>query len=115
EIVLITERAQARWIEQKIFASSSWAKSQPARRQHPNKMSAGKKQHVTRNCADALHYTVRAFADLFRRLPSGSTIAKQLPIGVLAENFRRGQPFVLTVGPLHKVRIGFGPASKPRQ
>jgi hypothetical protein len=66
QIVLITERAQARRVEEKVPSANSRTKTQPARGQDPNKMSAGKEQDISRNLADTLDHTVRPLADLLR-------------------------------------------------
>src|SRR5208282_1594155 len=115
QIVLITERAEARRTQQKIFAPSSRAQSQPAGGQHANEVSARKQQYIPFDAADSLDDAIRAFADLFGSFPARRAISKQLPVWALTEDLRRGQAFVFAIVPFHQVGIGHGASSKSRQ
>jgi hypothetical protein len=66
QIVLITKRTQAGWVEQKIPAAGSWAKSQPARGQDPNEVSTGEEQYVPADATDTLDHTIGPLTDLRR-------------------------------------------------
>ena len=88
KIMLIAERAQAGGAQKKVPAFWTRTESQPASSQDANEMPAGEKQYVARNCAKALHHTVRPLSDLFRRFASGAAIPEQLPFGAFAKDLR---------------------------
>jgi hypothetical protein len=67
QIVLIAKRTQARRVQQKILATRSWTKGQPARSQHPNEVSAGEEQYIPLDAAGTVDHVVRPLSDLRRR------------------------------------------------
>src|SRR5271166_2311254 len=84
--VFVAERAQARRVQQKIPACTSRSQPKPTGSQNPKEVAAGKKQHISRNCADAQHYAVRPLADLGRGFPSRTTVPEDIPVGASAKN-----------------------------
>src|SRR5271166_1888199 len=115
KIVFITKCAKAGRTQQEILARASQSERQPAGGQNANEVSVGKQQYVRRNRAETLEYAVRARAYLRRRFAARGAVAEQLPVGMIGVDFGRAQSLILTVVPLHQVRIGFGHPSKSGQ
>src|SRR5260370_30555779 len=113
KIVFVPARAQARRAQQKMPARVSWISPQPPVGENANEVSAGKEQYISRNREHTLNYTVCPLADLRWRFASRRAVAEQLPVWTFCKNLGRTQPLILTVVPLHHVRIGFGHISKP--
>jgi hypothetical protein len=114
KIVFVPDRAQARRAQQKIPARISWISPKPSVCDNANEVSTGKQQHISRNRADTLNYTVCPLADLCWRFSSRGAVAEQLPVWTFRKNLGRTQPLILTVVPFHQVGIGFGRRSKPK-
>jgi hypothetical protein len=115
KIVFVPDGAQTRRTQQQIPARVSWISPKPPIGENANEMSAGKEQYISRNRADTLNYTVCPLANLCWRFASRSAVPEQLPVWTLSKDLGRTQSLILTVVPLHQVRIGFGRSSKPRK
>ena len=71
--MFVTKDAYASGIEEKIV-SAERRKAQPAGSQHPQKMSAGKKQDVTVEGADAFDHGIGASGSLRNGFAAGTTV-----------------------------------------
>src|SRR5580698_918881 len=113
--MLITERAQARRVQQQMLSHAAWAESQPAVGQHPDEMSAGKKEHIAGDCSGTLHHAIRALTYLRRRFATGAAVSEQLPVWTFSQDLGRAQPLIFAVVPFHEIGIGFRKGCEPRQ
>src|ERR1700756_5496325 len=86
QLFLVAHRTQACSAQHEPAGVGRHFKSNPARREDPNEMSAGKNQHVTLDCAYTFDRAVRPCADLARRFSARAAITKQLPIRALPVN-----------------------------
>jgi hypothetical protein len=87
-------------------------KADPTRSQHPNEMSAGKKQHISFNGAHAAHYSVCPCAYLSGRFSSRATMDEQLPVGAFGQDVHCASALVCAVVPFHQVGIHIGHRSE---
>ena len=71
--MFVTKGAYAGRIEEKIV-TAQWRETQPAGSQHPQKMSAGKKQDVTVEGADAFDHGIGASGSLRNGFAAGTAI-----------------------------------------
>src|SRR5262249_27608345 len=104
----------ARGAKQKISAARRF-EPQPASAEHTQKMTAGKKQNLPVNGAQAAHHPVGPRAYLIRRLSAGTTVAKYLPTGTFRKDLGRATAFILTVVPFVQVTIDVRHGSEASQ
>ena len=81
--------------------------SQPAG-EHPQKMPAGKDQHIAFDLAQTAHGAIGPRANLVRRFAVRAAVAEQLPVGVFRMNLRRSKALVIAVVPFDQIGIHFG-------
>ena len=112
--VFIANCAQARRSQHERFAMD-WLHANPSCGQHPEKMTAGKNQHVAAYCADPAHDTISSSCHLLWRFTAGRAIAEQLPVRAFFQDVNRQAAFVLAVVPLNEISIDFSRRSESGQ
>ena len=112
--MLIPQHAQARRPQHQVPSASQWHPC-PSPRENSQKMPAREHQYVPAHRPQFRRHPFRAHRDRIRTLSSRTTIAKQIPSRPFLQNLRGPPPFILSVIPLHKVRIHLRPARKSRQ
>src|SRR5262250_1299360 len=88
---------------------------EPARREHPKKVSAREEQGVPLDRPDPQYHAVGPSADLRGRLPFRAAVAEQLPVGTLRVNLGAGPAFVRAVVPLPEVGLDLRRGTEARQ
>src|SRR5215475_4415396 len=78
-------------------------------------MTAGEKQNVSVNSAQAAHHPVGPRAYLIRRFSTGTTVAEQLPTGTFRKDIGSATAFIFTVVPFVQVTIDFRHSSETSQ
>jgi hypothetical protein len=81
---------------------------QPAGSEYPQKMTAGKNQHIPIDYAHSAHHLIGPSANLIWQFSAGAAIAEQLPARGFCMNLDRSESFVLAVVPFDQFGIGFG-------
>ncbi len=71
----------AAWPSTERVAGRGCVEREPPRRQHAQKMSAGKDQRVAVDLPQASHDAIGPAADVGHRLAAGAAVAEQLPFG----------------------------------
>jgi len=87
QIMVVGKRAQARSAQQEISTSRRF-QPQPTCGQYPKKMPARKNQNVAFDLAHAVNHTIGPRSNRAGRLPSGTTVAEQLPVRALGVDLR---------------------------
>ena len=103
----VTERTEARRAQFEGPAVDRRLEPDPAGGQHPDEMTARKKQHVVLHRAHAAHHAVRARRHLRRRFAAGAAVPEQQPARTLRQDLRGAAPFIFPVVPLHQVGVDF--------
>src|SRR5262249_25994320 len=80
--VLIAHRAEGGRVEHKETARPRLY-PEPARGEHAEEVAAREDQHVPLRGTDAAYHAVGPGPDVFWRLPAGTAVAKELPVGAL--------------------------------
>jgi len=86
QVMFVAKSTEACRAQQKIPASGSRSKAQPACSQHSNEVSAAEDEYILSNLAETPNDTVRALADFCGRLTLRGAIAEQVPVRVVMEN-----------------------------
>src|SRR5215472_13492493 len=103
--MLISQNAETGGVEHKMCAVDGLQRK-PARSQHPEEVSTGKKQHVAIGSAYTLDHTIGARRYLAGGFAPRTTIAEQLPVGIDGEDVRSEPAFIVAVVPFHEIGIG---------
>src|SRR5262245_47306132 len=78
-------------------------------------MPAGKKQHISRHRAQAVHYAIGARGGLGWRFPSRSAVAEQFPAGALRPDLGSAASLIFTIVPFDQILVDFSHGSKTSQ
>ena len=81
-VVFIAERAECCGVEIQQPAGLRLL-AEPAGRQHAQEMAAGKQKHVAVDLARSANDVIGSGRHKSQRLATGTTVAKQLPVGLL--------------------------------
>src|SRR5215510_9536498 len=115
QLVFIAHRTQACRTKHEPLGIYRHFKSNPARRQYPNEMPAGKKQHISRYRAQAVHYAIGPRGGLGWRFPSRSAVAEQFPAGALRPDLGSAASLIFTIVPFDQILVDFSHGSKTSQ
>ena len=85
---------------------------EPPRGDHPQKMAAGKNQHVAGDGPGAIQNAIRPRGDLSGGFTAGAAITKDLPAGASRLNLRQFKPFEIAIIPLDQIMIHHGSAAE---
>ena len=113
-VVFIAERAEARSAQQETPATRR-VEAEPASGEHPQEMSARKKQHVAFDRTHPAHDAVGSRADLARRLSSGAAVTEQFPVWSLGMDLSRAAALIVAVIPFDQVGVDFSRSPKAGQ
>ena len=112
--MLVAEDADARRAEPEETPLGR-SKAEPARRQHPKDMAAGKHDRLVIRCAKAPNDAIGAGADLAWLLAVRAPVAEQAPAGAVGEDLAALAPLVVAVVPFEQVGIKLGGVAEPSE
>src|SRR5215510_8096536 len=116
QLVFIPHGTQAGRAQHEPPGVGRHVKLNPARRQYPNEMPAGKQQHVPLHGTQATHDTIGPRRGLGWRFPSWAAVAEQFPVGALRPDLGGAASLILAVVPFDQLTIHFshGPEAGQR-
>ena len=104
--MLVTQNTETGGAQQQVL-SETGVLAEPAGGEDPQKVAAGKDQHIALDTAQTVDHSIRSITDLSQRLAAGAAITKKLPSGSGLLNLGCPQTFVISVVPFDQVRIHF--------
>jgi hypothetical protein len=112
--MLVAENAHARRAEHEETPFGR-SKAEPARRQHPEDMPAGKDDGLIIRRSQTGDHVISARADIGRLLAVRAPVAEQEPAGPLAQDFAAFAPLLVAVIPFEQVGIKLGDVAEPSE